>query len=164
MKTDSKPWYKQFWPWFLIAIPGSSVITGMVMLTVAIRGGDTLVRDDWYKDGMAINQRLDKQNRAREAGLKAFFSFSPGDNIVQLRIDNLDNTQESALFLDLVHPTMAQRDMRVELYKAPDDTWFAKLTATPDGLYYAQIRSGQQGWEIDAPINFGNPLSDVALN
>lgn len=163
-RTDSKPWYKQFWPWFIIAIPASSVVTGMVMLNFAIDGADTLVRDEWYKDGMAINQRLDKQNRARESGLKAYFSFDREENIVKLRIDNLDTLQEPSLSLDLVHPTLAQRDIKVELYRTPDNTYFAKLPNTPGGLYYAQIRSPQQSWEIDARINFGNVLRDVELN
>lgn len=164
VRTDSKPWYKQFWPWFIIAIPASSVAAGMVMLHLAIDGADTLVRDDWYKDGMAINQRLDKQNRAREAGLKAFFSFDQEENIVKLRIDNLDAQQVPSLSLDLVHPTLAQRDIKVQLYRAPDNTYFAKLPRTPAGLYYAQIRSVEDAWEIDARINFGNVLSDAELN
>ena len=113
---------------------------------------------------MAINQRLDKQNRAKEAGLKAFFSFDQEENIVKLRIDNLDSQQVPSLSLDLVHPTLAQRDIKDQLYRAPDNTYFAKLPRTPAGLYYAQIRSIEDAWEIDARINFGNMLSDAELN
>ena len=60
-QIESKPWYRQFWPWFLIAIPSSSVVMGVVMINLAMSGNDSLVRKDWYKDGMAINQRMEKR-------------------------------------------------------------------------------------------------------
>lgn len=164
MRTDTKPWYKQFWPWFLIAIPGSSVITGMILLTLAINGRDTLVREEWYKDGMAINQRLEKRTRAEDAGIKAFFTFDNSDNIVTLRLTNLNPAQDAGLVLELVHPTLAQRDMRAELYKTPDNRYFAKLNGTPSGFYYTLLSSSQGNWEIESQVNFANTLNDFELN
>ena len=35
--TDTKPWYKQFWPWFLISLPGSVVIACMFTISLAIK-------------------------------------------------------------------------------------------------------------------------------
>jgi hypothetical protein len=60
----SKPWYRQFWPWFLIALPATSVVAGLTTLAIAIRNQDSLVRDDWYKDGKAINQSLARDAEA----------------------------------------------------------------------------------------------------
>ena len=42
------PWYKQFWPWFLIALLGYSVIQGLTLLTVATRNPPGLISDDYY--------------------------------------------------------------------------------------------------------------------
>ena len=162
--TDSKPWYKQFWPWFLIAIPASSVIVGMVLLTLAIKYKVSLVKGDYYKDGLAINQRLDKKHNARSEGLKAFLTYSPETNVINLRIQNLDTTKAPILHLDLIHPTLENRDQSVELTITPTQTYFAKLATRPSGFYYAQISSVQGDWEIDSKVNFNNPLSDAALN
>ena len=164
MRTDSKPWYKQFWPWFLISIPAASVAAGMLMLTLAIKGQDPLVRDDWYKDGMAINQRLDKRHRATEAGIKAYFSFNSSDNIITLRVTNLDPVKDADLHLELVHPTMADRDIKTELFKTPNNQYFAKLNATPNGAYYTLLSSKDGDWEIESKINFKNTLSEFELN
>lgn len=164
MKTDKKPWYKQFWPWFLIAIPGSSVITGMIMLTLAVNGRDALVRDDWYKDGMAINQRLEKRNKAREAGITAFFSFDKEENIVTLRLDNVPAEQDQALELELIHPTLEQRDIKAPLYRTPDNRYFAKLPATPTGFYYTLLSSRVGNWEIESQIHFSESLNEIELN
>ena len=37
------PWYRQFWPWFLIALPLTAVIGGLVTIVIAVRTSDTLV-------------------------------------------------------------------------------------------------------------------------
>jgi len=44
-----EPWYKQFWPWFIIALPASVVIASFFTLWLAISNPDHLVvTDDEY--------------------------------------------------------------------------------------------------------------------
>lgn len=43
VRTDRDPWYRQFWPWFLIALPASSVVFSFATLFVALRGADTVL-------------------------------------------------------------------------------------------------------------------------
>lgn len=164
MKTDKKPWYKQFWPWLLIAIPGSSVITGTIMLTVAFNGKDTLVRDEWYKDGMAINQRMEKRNKAKDAGISAVASFDKEENIVTLRLNNVPSQQDQELALELIHPTLEQRDIKAPLFRTPDNRYFAKLPVTPSGFYYTLLSSQQGGWEIESQVHFTESLHDFEFN
>jgi len=40
------PWYKQFWPWFIIALPTSAVIASFFSLWLAISNPDQLVVDE----------------------------------------------------------------------------------------------------------------------
>jgi len=40
------PWYKQFWPWFIIALPASVVVASFFTLWLAISNPDHLVVDD----------------------------------------------------------------------------------------------------------------------
>jgi hypothetical protein len=40
------PWYRQFWPWFIIAIPSTAVIGGMITLWLALTYPETLVVDE----------------------------------------------------------------------------------------------------------------------
>jgi hypothetical protein len=39
-----RPWYRQFWPWFLIAIPLAGVIMASITATFAYRYADVEVR------------------------------------------------------------------------------------------------------------------------
>jgi hypothetical protein len=44
------PWYKQFWPWFIIALPTAAVIASFVSLWLAVTHPDQLiVTDDEYQ-------------------------------------------------------------------------------------------------------------------
>ena len=59
IKMPTKPWYKEPWPWVLIAIPFSAVIMGVVLITLALESEDGLVVDDYYWKGKQINQVLE---------------------------------------------------------------------------------------------------------
>lgn len=39
-RVDDKPWYKQFWPWFIIALPLTSVVASFTVLWLAISNPD----------------------------------------------------------------------------------------------------------------------------
>ena len=40
------PWYRQFWPWFIIALPASAVIASLITFYLAVSRPDHLVVDD----------------------------------------------------------------------------------------------------------------------
>ena len=42
-REDTKPWYRQFWPWFIIALPASSVVAGITTFWIAMQTTDSLV-------------------------------------------------------------------------------------------------------------------------
>jgi hypothetical protein len=43
-RSHVKPWYRQFWPWFLIAIPLAGVLTASITAAYAYRDADVEVR------------------------------------------------------------------------------------------------------------------------
>ncbi len=76
-----KPWYKQFWPWFLIALPLIVVIATVYRISLLLDNKVNLVAEDYYKKGKGINVDLTKINVAKELGLNATVS-SAGDTIL----------------------------------------------------------------------------------
>lgn len=47
----NQPWYRQFWPWFIIALPASAVIASFFTLWLAVSNPDQLVvSDDQYNN------------------------------------------------------------------------------------------------------------------
>ncbi len=44
--TDTSPWYKQFWPWFVFSIPAIAVVAGISLLVIALKNPVYLVVDE----------------------------------------------------------------------------------------------------------------------
>jgi hypothetical protein len=49
-----KPWYKQFWPWFLIALPTAAVIASFITLNIAFKHADVPVQGDYVQHGLTV--------------------------------------------------------------------------------------------------------------
>ena len=50
-----KPWYKQFWPWLLIAIPVFAIVRAGHTVYLMNQQSPDLVVDEYYTEGKAIN-------------------------------------------------------------------------------------------------------------
>jgi hypothetical protein len=66
--NELTPWYKQFWPWFLMALPASAVVAGIATVVIAMTNPDGLVKDDYYKAGLGINRTLEREQQAAALG------------------------------------------------------------------------------------------------
>ena len=64
MPGENVPWFKQFWPWFIIALPAAAVIASFVTLWLAISNPDhVIVTDDEYRQ---LKSELKAQAPAKE--------------------------------------------------------------------------------------------------
>jgi len=61
---EGVPWYKQFWPWFIIALPASAVVASFFTLWLAISNPDQLVVDD--EEYRRLNSGLKAQPPTQE--------------------------------------------------------------------------------------------------
>ena len=59
---EGVPWYRQFWPWFIIALPASAVIASFITLWIAISNPDGMVLTD--TEYRRVNSELKAQATA----------------------------------------------------------------------------------------------------
>ncbi len=113
LAADPRPWYREPWPWILMAGPFAVIAAGIVTYGLALNSENALVAGNYYKEGLGINRVIEQEQKARLLGYEAQLSFAPGDTVrVLLRgMGVLPN----GLRLRLIHPTQAQRDHRVQL-------------------------------------------------
>jgi hypothetical protein len=119
-RSQGKPWYREPWPWLLMAGPAAVIVAGVFTTVLAYRTEDGLVADDYYKQGLAINRVLKRDERARELNLAAVASFA-GDRVRVVLRDAGEAPRE--LRLRLIHPTRSGRDRSLI------------LTSTAPGVY-----------------------------
>ena len=62
--VSALPWYREPWPWLLMAGPALVVVAGLTTAWIAVTHEDGLVADDYYKRGLAINQELRRDSAA----------------------------------------------------------------------------------------------------
>ena len=143
---DSKPWYKQLWPWLIISLPASAVIAGLTTLYIAIENKDSLVKDDWYKDGKAINRRVEHDNNAHALGLKAEIKVDTisGDLNLTLFHSAQDFHLSKNLYLELIHPTLAAQDQKIVLTKTQQNRYHGNLQQTLNGKRHVTLTNNLQ--------------------
>ena len=153
---DVKPWYKEFWPWFIIVLLGSVVTASLITVSIAFDQADDLVIDDYYKVGLAINQRIEERDTAERLGINAAIEIRGTRLYASLPQLRRDSSPE----LILGHPFEADRDLRVTLLPGPDQTWFAELTeAVTPGWHWSITGRLPEPWLVSGrlePKHFGD--------
>jgi hypothetical protein len=111
---DKQPWYRHRWPWILMAGPGVVVVAGIATAWIAVRSHDGLVADDYYKQGLAVNQKLAKNDAAAAMQLEARLRLAP--ERIELRLASRALSPLPArLRLTLAHPTRSGEDQQAML-------------------------------------------------
>src|SRR5574343_773764 len=132
VRNDVLPWYKQRWPWLLIAGPATVVVAGIVTVWLAIVSNDGLVTDDYYKQGLAVNQQLQRQHEAGSLGLSADVMRSGlGVRLLVTSKDGVDLPPE--VTVKLAHPTRAGQDQLVKLTQEGQGFYSGKLAVEIEG-------------------------------
>ena len=108
------PWYKERWTWLLMIMPATAIVAGFITLWLAIKSFDGLVADDYYKQGLAINQTLARANVAQERGLVAQVKLTSEDIGVVLGSKSGKDLPEK-LVVTLAHPTKGGLDQQITL-------------------------------------------------
>ena len=127
-QLDTEPWYRQFWPWFLIFFPATAVVAGIITLIIAIKTDDGLVTDNYYKKGLGINKDFQLQKQAEILGISARFDRSDNEHVrILLKVADANN-RPSHLKLTLTHPTLGEQDRQLTLLPVPGGDEYIALT------------------------------------
>jgi hypothetical protein len=147
-----KPWYRQFWPWFLMLFPAAAVIAGIITIVIAIDNQDHVVVDDYYKKGLAINRVINQQEQAAMMGLVANAVYSPVTGEVNLMISSDSAKNIDSLSLSLVHTTRADYDRHVLLHKDQQGSFKTTIKDIQAGRWNLILEPADKQWRLDAQV------------
>ena len=148
-REDSQPRYRQFWPWFLISIPACTVIAAMFTINLAVTSSDGLVKDDYYKEGLAIQKDADRVENARRLGLSANLQLDASSGRVEIQ---LHNATADKLNLALFHPTRANQDQQVELLNAGNGRYVGRIAALQPANWRVSVEPPANDWRLSGRL------------
>lgn len=157
MNDAQRPWYKEPYVWMLIGIPLSSVIVGIFFITTAVQNKDSLVRDNYYKDGLAYNSEVQWDKKAKELGVKVDITVSGND--LTLTLLSSRQTAPSTLSVSLGHPTIPEKDRASHVQLKEGKTYLGFVDAMEDGRYYLLLECPEQQWRIRKDIWIKNGVT-----
>jgi len=150
MTEQSKPWHKHPLVWMMIAIPFSAVVMGVVMIWLALDTDDGLVADDYYKQGLEINDVISLDRKATELKLSAVINFDSTGKVINFEFDKglLENYPDT-LRLNFQHATHAGSDVHVVLNHGIDDQYIGYLQQViSEGVWYFEVSDAD--WKLNA--------------
>ena len=144
---SAQPWYRDRWPWLLISIPAISAVLGVAMLVLALQSDDGLVADDYYKQGLGINEVLDKKTHASELGLSAQLSINAERTGVRVLMGE-QSLPAARLLLRFVHPTRAGEDQSVILKPLGGSMYEGVLVPPAAGRWHVMLEDEAATWRL----------------
>ncbi|WP_434778332.1 FixH family protein [Neisseria sp. Ec49-e6-T10] len=144
----ANPWYKEPWPWLLMLGPFIVVIAGFVTFYIAVNTDDTLVTDDYYKDGKNIILQIHKDEEAAKRNLHAKILFNSNKNSARIFLEG-DFAKDEPIILSIQHPTLAKQDQSVTLKPISNNLYQVELKQLAHANYwYLALEDTDKKWKI----------------
>lgn len=155
-----KPWYRQFWFWYLMTPLFVVVVVVSILISVAYKNADDVVIDNYYKEGRMINQVLVQHRRAAELNLTGQLQFDRATGDVTLQMPD-DAALPDNLLLLLDHPFEADLDQYVILKRLTKQRYAGQLEKSIDHMWYLTLipetdkaLRKQADWVLSGQIRF----------
>ncbi len=138
----AQAWYREPWPWILMAGPALVVVASLFTAWLAVRSDDGLVVDDYYQQGLAINKVLRRSEAAERLGITAAIDFADGG----VRVLS-GAAVPGPLTLQFVYPTRAGMDQTVQLTLVRPGVYEGRPQPLRAGRWHVVLE--QRGWRLE---------------
>lgn len=143
---DTNPWYREPWPWLLMAGPAIVVVAGIATAVIAVRTDDGVVAEDYYKRGLSVNRDVARDARAVALGLQADVQFNEEHD--RVRVVLTGGARPATVTLRLVHPTRAGEDQAVVLAHSGGGVYEGRVAPPGKGRWSVRIEDGEGTWRL----------------
>jgi hypothetical protein len=147
--TPARAWYWEPWPWFLAAGPLVVIVAGAITVWLAVKSDDGLVADDYYKQGLAINQVIRRDQLAMDLQLRADVLFNYDNQRLRVFIrSEAGRTLPDVIRVRILHPTRAGADQVVDLTASGGGAFDGAFLALRSGRWLVSVEDTQQSWRL----------------
>lgn len=128
---QSRPWYREFWAWFALAVVGLGVASGTIVVVISLGSAPQIVTGDHQPLGKALVDTRERARAAKALGLVG--QLSVNGELAELRLEaHRPADLPDELLLRFEHPFDASLDISALAVRTQDDHWQAVLdTVSP---------------------------------
>ena len=155
---DTRPWFREPWPWLLMSGPFLVVIASLASAWIAVKTDDGVVAQDYYKQGLLINERLRHAAPDPECHLGATVTLSDS-GAVRARLEGLATAPRN-LRLKLARPAQGSPAEVVALTPGADGDYVGALPAQGPGRWIATLEA--DGWQLPTTTGVGR-VAEIRL-
>lgn len=125
------------------------MIVAVFQVYFALNSPNDLVKENYYKEGLAINKELGKQQLAKDLGIEALLTI---DELTGTVLLNTSGATTDNLEIRFVHAATAAKDFSLNLVKIHDDQYRGQLEKGISGHWVTYLES-TAGWQISGRLN-----------
>jgi hypothetical protein len=144
-----RAWYRERWPWLLIAGPAVVVVASLASAWLAIASDDGLVAQDYYKQGLLINRKLRAAGSDVEAARLGATVTLHANGEVRAHLVGLPPAPAEApahLRLTLAHPGHTGPQAIVALTRVADGEYVGEFSEPAVGRLVVTLES--DSWRL----------------
>ncbi|MCL9783276.1 FixH family protein [Vibrio sp. S4M6] len=157
-----KPWYKQFWPWFLIILPLIVVSWTIVTVIIFSNNSVSLVTEDYYKKGKGINIDISKLNVAKQLELE--INIESKAKLVNFTLNKGQLAHYPALNILFAHRTLPNRDFSKLVTSDANGNYSVALDHDLKGPWFIEVTPHDKAWLIQGRVNFPVTQPTMLMN
>ncbi|PUA19456.1 FixH family protein [Glaciimonas sp. PCH181] len=146
--STKRPWYKQAWPWLLMLGPGIVVMAATYTGWLAFSRQDAMVVDDYYKQGLAINQDLRRDSIATGLGLKLDARYDPSAGKLSGSVLGFGGPVPGKILIHLAHPTQPEKDIKLVAQLDPNGSFTIALPMLERAQWQVLVESDRRDWRL----------------
>lgn len=145
-KQSANPWYREPWPWLLMAGPLVVIVAGFLTYWLAVSSSDGLVHDDYYKKGLEAGETLARSKQAESLGIAAAVSIARETIRIRLSTGAAVELPQTVNVV-LSHPTRAGMDRALSL-KREGDSYAGAVLLPASGHWLVLIEDEARTWRL----------------
>lgn len=149
LNVGTSVWYREPWPWILMLGPLIVIVAGILTTYLAVVSSDGLVEDDYYRQGLTVNQRFARDHRAIELGIEAELLMGTDGNRIRALLRGKDGVRlPETLKLRIAHPTRQGFDQQVLLRSSGGGAVYTGTVKPFAGRWHITLDDDGQQWRL----------------
>ncbi|HLV77216.1 MAG TPA: FixH family protein [Marinobacter sp.] len=150
-KAPVAPWYRQPWFWFLTIFPLASMVWGITALVVSSSLDNSMVSDDYSKEGRGINMSIARDDLAAQMKLGGELSLQ--DRNATLTLHSTEGAADYPyLVFNLYHPTLSGQDRTIQFSRVAPGEYRGQLFEKTSGRWYYDLQGPDNDWRIKGEV------------